>query len=37
MKELLQKKWWNYFNENLYNAYLEAKLMKDNKNNLVKK
>ena len=31
MKEFIMKRWWNSFNEELYLAYLEAKLEMDMK------
>ena len=29
MKELLMEKWWTNFNKELYERYLEAKLLKE--------
>jgi hypothetical protein len=29
MKELLMEKWWTHFDKNLYERYLEAKLLKE--------
>lgn len=37
MNEYLMKQWWDYFNEELYRAYLEAKLEKQIRINLEKK